>query len=63
MKNYNYFMSSSVEKYIGKWIVIEDNKVIASGDNVKKVVQEAREKLPNKKIFVTKVPEKTAMIF
>ncbi len=63
MKSYNFFMSSNLEKYVGKWVAIDNDKIIAYGDNVKKVIEEAQQKIPKKRIFVSKVPEKTTMIF
>jgi len=62
-QSYNYFMSSNLEEYVGKWVAISNNKIIASGNDVKKVINEAKAKVPNKRPFVSKVPEKTAMIF
>jgi hypothetical protein len=63
MKSYNFFMLSNVDEYIGKWVAIDNDKIIAVGENVKEVIQEAQLKIPKKRIFISKVPEKTAMIF
>ncbi len=62
-QNYQFFMNSNVEQYVGKWIAINNDKIIASGTNVKSVIEKAKKLNPSKKPFVTKVPEKTAMIF
>ena len=59
--NYNYFLKADVSKYIGKWIAIIDNKIIASGKNAKEVYDEAVKK-SNKKPLITRVPDKETMI-
>ena len=41
--NYQYFMQVDVSKYIGEWIAIYDNKVIASGKDLKEVAKKAKD--------------------
>jgi len=47
----------------GKWVILLDEHVIASGDNIKEIIAEAQEKYPNKKFILAKVPEKGTMIY
>lgn len=61
-KNYNYFMKIGLEEYIGKWIVICNNKIVASGDSAKEVYTKAKKTYPFERPFLTKVPEKDTMI-
>jgi len=61
--NYEIYLKSDLSKYIGKWVAISDNGVVAFGDNAKVVYLEAQARYPGKKIMLVKVPEKEAMIF
>jgi len=61
--DYQFYMETNVDKYIGKWIAICEKKVISSGRDVKKVFREAKEKCGNKTPFLAKVPDKQTMIF
>ena len=61
--NYEIYLKADLSKYIGKWVAISDNGVIAFGDNAKLVYLEAEAMHPGKKIMLVKVPEKEAMIF
>lgn len=61
--NYEIYLKTDLGKYIGKWIAICDQGVIAVGDDAKKVYYEAQLKFSNKKIMLVKVPEDEAMIF
>lgn len=62
-KNYQYFMNLNVDKFIGQWIAICDEKIVSHGQCFKEVFKEAKEKCPHKRPMVTKVPDKEAMIF
>jgi len=62
-QNYQFFMKTNIDKYIGEWIAICDKKIISHGKNVKKVFKEAKVKCPTKKPLLTRVPNKETMIF
>ncbi|MDI6708134.1 MAG: DUF5678 domain-containing protein [Candidatus Thermoplasmatota archaeon] len=40
---------------VGKWVVIVKNKVIASSDNLKEILEIA-EKYPSEEVLITKIP-------
>lgn len=61
--SYNYFLEANLDRYNGEWITICDNKIISHGDNLKKVVEEAKKECGNKKFIIAKVPSKETMIF
>lgn len=61
-KSYNFFLKADLSKYIGEWIAIVDDRIIAHGDDVKKIYNEAKAKYPKKRPLITKVPEKETMI-
>ena len=56
-------MEADLSKYIGKWIVINNQKVVSSGISAKKVFNEAKDKYPHEKLLLVRVPEKETMIF
>jgi hypothetical protein len=60
---FNYFLQMDMKAHLGEWVAISNKKIIASGKNVKEVIKQARAKEPQKRPFVTKVPERVAMIF
>ena len=62
-KNYNFFMKSNLNHYIGQWVVICGQKVVSSGRDVKKVFNEAKEKCPKERLLLTRIPDKETMIF
>jgi hypothetical protein len=49
-------------KYVGKWIVIVDNKIVSTGTVGKKVFAEAKQKYPDSKPLLMKVPSETVML-
>jgi hypothetical protein len=61
--NYEYFMQTDVSKYIGEWIAILENKVIAHNHNLKEVVSKANLIAGGKKYLLAKVPSEETMIF
>ncbi len=62
-KNYQFFMKTNVDNYIGQWVAICSNKIVAHGKDVKKVFKEARERYPKERPFMARIPDKDTMIF
>lgn len=56
-------MKTDLSKFIGKWIAICNARIVSYGDDAKKVYEEAKQKCPEERPLLTKVPEKNAMIF
>ena len=61
--NYSYYLKSDLNEYAGEWIVIAEGKIVAHGDDVKHVVEEAKQHAPNKRLLLVKVPGKETMIY
>jgi hypothetical protein len=62
-KNYDFYMQIDVKGYIGQWVAICNQKIVAHGKDVKKVFHEAKEKCPKARPLITRVPDKETMIF
>ena len=62
-KNYQYFMKANVDSYIGQWVAVCKERIVAHGTSAKKVFEEAKEKCTKEIPFITKVPDKETMIF
>ena len=62
-ENYQFFMKTNLEPYIGEWIAVCNKQIVSHGRNVKEVFREAREKCPKERPLVTRVPNKETMIF
>lgn len=52
-----WYAKADLSKYKGKYVAISDKKVVASGTNAKKVLEEAKRKYPKKTTYMAKVPE------
>lgn len=48
--------------YVGKWIAIVGDKVVASGKDGKVVFEEVKKKYPEKEPLILKVPEDKVML-
>ena len=58
--SYEFYLKADLGNYIGKWVAIVDNKVVASGASAKKVYEEALK--TGKRPLITRVPDKETMI-
>jgi hypothetical protein len=56
-------MRTDVSSYIGQWVAICNQKIVAHGTDVKRVFKEAKEKCPREKPLLTRIPDKETMIF
>ncbi|ODS36968.1 succinyl-CoA synthetase subunit alpha [Candidatus Altiarchaeales archaeon WOR_SM1_SCG] len=61
-KNYEWYVKSDLSEYVGKWVVIADEKVVASGRDAKDVYRRAKEECPGKKLSIAKVPSGEMLI-
>ena len=64
MTDFEYVFESaeSMGKYKDEWIIVIDQKIVASGKNLKEIYQKVKEKYPDKEPFVTKIPTKDVMV-
>ncbi|MDI6735934.1 MAG: DUF5678 domain-containing protein [bacterium] len=61
-RNYEWYIKTDTNKYAGKWIAIVNQKVVSTGEDAKKVYQEAKGKYPKEKPSLAKVPTKDTLI-
>jgi hypothetical protein len=61
-KNYDAFMKMNLSPYLGEWIAVCENRIVAHGKKVKDVFYEAKSNCPGKRPFIAKVPGKETMI-
>ena len=51
-----------MRKYAGQYVAIMNGKVVASGKNLYKKIEELEKKYPHKKILVTYIPTEDLLI-
>ena len=61
-ENFSAYLTANLEEFKGKWIILCDEHVIASGEDIKEIVKEAQEKCPDKKFLLARVPQEGTMI-
>jgi hypothetical protein len=64
-QNYAYYLNANLAEYAGKWVVILNDKVLASGDRVydiKKKVEEIKKSFPDATPLVTRIQEDKPLI-
>ena len=62
-QNYSFFAKTELEQFRGQWIAICNQEIVAYGKELKKVLEESKQKYPTKKPLIVRVPEKETMIF
>jgi len=63
MQNYSFFAKTELSKFIGEWVAICNQEIVAHGKVLKDVLREAKQRYPRVKPLIVKVPEKETMIF
>jgi len=61
--NYQYFMELDISSFVGQWIAICEDKIIANGKNLKEVAERAKKNSLGKKFLLARVPSQETMIF
>ena len=62
-KEFEFYVKADLSRYEGKYVAIVGDKVVASGDNAKEVLGEAKKKFPDKMPMLAKVPRAETFIF
>lgn len=60
--NYSSFLHLNVEQYNDKWIALVDGKLVSVKKNFKDAYTEAKQKFPQKRPLLAKIPSKKVMI-
>jgi hypothetical protein len=62
-QEFEFYSVSDMSEYSGKWVAILGKEVIASGDDLKKVYDEAKKKSGNREPLFARIPnEEEALI-
>ena len=56
-QEFEFLSVTDTSKYAGKWIAVLGQEIIASGDDLKAVYKEAKEKAGQKEPLFTRVPK------
>lgn len=56
-QEFEFYSVTDMSEYAGKWVAILGNQVIASGDDLKTVYEEAKKKAGNKEPLFTRIPK------
>jgi len=51
-----------MRKYAGQYVAVMDGKVVASGKNIYKKIEQLEKKYPSKRILVTYIPKEELLI-
>jgi len=61
--NYEGLLEQNTEGYTGEWIILIDGQIVAHGKELHTILKQVKEKYPNKRPFLAKIPGKETMIF
>jgi hypothetical protein len=61
-KNYEWFLHANLKGYDDQWVVVVDKKVVASGNDINRILTEAKEKYPKAEPLLAKVSGKHTLV-
>lgn len=61
-KNFQAFLKLDKTKYVNKYVVIVDRKLVATGKDIVSILKTVHKKYPKKIPFVAKIPEKSVLV-
>jgi hypothetical protein len=56
-QEFEFYSLTDMSGYAGKWVAILGKEIIASGNNLKEVYDEAKKKAGNKEPLFTRIPK------
>lgn len=63
IQNYSFFEKTKLDNFIGEWVAICNQKIVAHGKKLDKVLEETKKICPKVKPLIVRVPEEDTMIF
>jgi len=61
--NHEFFLKADLGQYTGEWVAICANRVVAHGNDVKQVAEEAQRLCGSRKFLLAHIPSNETMIF
>ena len=61
-ENFQTFLKLDVSKLANQYVVIIDKKLVATGQDIEKMLKKAKKQYPGKIPFVAKVPDKQLLV-
>lgn len=58
-----FYADADLSRYAGEWVAIIENKVVAHGKNLSKILKEAKKENPRKTPFVAKIPIREILLW
>mgnify|MGYP001558238633 CR=1 FL=1 len=59
-RNFQWYVNTNFSKYIGEWIAVIDQKVVAHSRNLKEVMVKVEKEFKGQTPFVARIPEETS---
>jgi len=56
--NYEWFIENNLDRYAGKWVAIDNNKILESNLKLDVLLNKVKEKYPKSRPFITRVRNK-----
>lgn len=56
--NYDWFIGANLDGYAGKWVAIDNNKVLESAANLDDLLKKVKEKYPKSRPLITRIRNK-----
>ncbi|MBN4049151.1 succinyl-CoA synthetase subunit alpha [archaeon AH-315-M20] len=56
--NYDWFIENNLDKYAGKWVAIDNNKVLVSDLKLDILLKRIKEKYPKSRPIIGKITDK-----
>ena len=56
--NYDWFIENNLDKFSGKWIAIDNNRVLDSDIKLDSLLNKVKDKYPKSRPFITRVRNK-----
>ena len=61
-KEFEFYVKADLSEYAGKYVAIVEDRVVASGENAKEVMEEAKRKCPDQTPLLAKIPREETLI-
>ena len=56
--NYDWFIENNLDKFSGKWIAIDNNRILDSDIKLDSLLNKVKDKYPKSRPFITRVRNK-----
>jgi len=62
-KDFDFYVDADLKSYSGEWLLLSNKQILSHNKNLKKIMNDLKEKFSSEKPLLVKIPENSKMLW